>query len=114
MLGGSKHRPHPEEHRTEVGLAGLRQLKKGRNRQQPISIAMRLEGWRESRNVSEKLAINGTSQCLGRSFETAAQERGLLRMRSVGIVGKLDTFTRRLGAAPPLLNLQRLGDATQA
>src|SRR6266404_6339363 len=80
MLGGSKHRPHPEEHRTEVGLAGLRQLKKGRNRQQPISIAMRLEGWRESRNVSEKLAINGTSQCLGRSFETAAQEGGLLRL----------------------------------
>jgi hypothetical protein len=33
-----------EEHRTEVGLARLRQLKKDRNRQQPISIAMRLEG----------------------------------------------------------------------
>jgi hypothetical protein len=27
---------------------------------------------------------DGTSQCLGPSFETAAQERGLLKMRSVG------------------------------
>src|SRR5258708_9047063 len=44
----TKHRPHPEEHRTEVGLARLRQSKKDRNRQRSISIAMRLEGWNES------------------------------------------------------------------
>jgi hypothetical protein len=32
---------------------------------------------------------DGTSHCRGPSFETAAQARGLLRRRYVGIVGKL-------------------------
>jgi hypothetical protein len=68
--GGDKHRPHPEEHRTEVGLTRLRQLKRDRNRQQPISMAMRPEAL-EGRS--------GTSQCLGPSFETAAQKCGLLK-----------------------------------
>jgi len=63
----------------------------------------------------KSLAING-NESVPRSILRDGRARArLLRMRPVGIVGKLEpNFKRRLGAAPPLLNLQRLGDATQA
>src|SRR5215468_8164936 len=49
------------------------------------------------RSIAKRcVSKDGPSRCLGPSFETAAQERGLLRMRSVGIVGKLDTFAPSL------------------